>query len=83
MPRRQSDIGIWLQVMRMLGKISVLTTAFISEFSYHIQKEWNNKFFFPIFSCSCIFDKLYSTFSPRQLKGITQNGVFEFYTSIF
>ncbi|XP_070498567.1 anoctamin-2 isoform X2 [Chironomus tepperi] len=32
-PRRQSDIGIWLTVMRMLGKISVLTTAFIIAFS--------------------------------------------------
>jgi anoctamin-1 len=30
-PRRQSDIGIWLTVMSVLGKISVLTTAFISK----------------------------------------------------
>lgn len=30
-PRRQSDIGIWLSVMHILGKISIITTAFISE----------------------------------------------------
>lgn len=32
-PRRQSDIGIWLSVMFILGKISVITTAFIIAFS--------------------------------------------------
>jgi anoctamin-1 len=30
-PRRQSDIGIWMTVMSVLGKIAVITTAFISE----------------------------------------------------
>lgn len=29
-PRRVSDIGIWLGVMSMLGRLSVITTAFIS-----------------------------------------------------
>lgn len=31
-PRRVSDIGIWLGVMSVLGRISVITTAFISEY---------------------------------------------------
>ncbi|CRK98840.1 CLUMA_CG011990, isoform A [Clunio marinus] len=32
-PRRVSDIGIWLGVMNVLGRLSVITTAFIIAFS--------------------------------------------------
>lgn len=32
-PRRQSDIGLWLSIMSILGRLSVITTAFIIAFS--------------------------------------------------
>lgn len=32
-PRRVSDIGIWMSIMQVIGKISVVTSAFIIAFS--------------------------------------------------
>jgi hypothetical protein len=71
-PKRVKDIGIWLQVMNVLSRMAIITTAFISKFYKNFHENFN---IIVIQFFSCIFIKFHSTFSIWNVKRTSKYGL--------